>query len=101
MAVYFKSCGRCQGDLVDDSDMYGKYRHCVQCGNYLTNNEATADQTPTDITREVTSKPNLTVLRSDEPIKSLDDLSGVSGADSPLVTGTNGHNGKHNNPKPL
>ena len=30
--VYFKSCPRCSGDQVLDSDEYGKYIACVACG---------------------------------------------------------------------
>ena len=29
--IYFKSCPRCRGDVVDDEDTYGKYHKCMQC----------------------------------------------------------------------
>ena len=30
--VYFKACPRCEGDVILNSDMYGWYRECIQCG---------------------------------------------------------------------
>ena len=33
---WFKSCPKCHGDLYRDSDTYGTYIACLQCGNYLT-----------------------------------------------------------------
>ena len=29
---YFKSCPRCSGDLFQDSDTFGPYVNCAQCG---------------------------------------------------------------------
>ena len=28
----FKSCPRCKGDMISDSDRYGLYEQCLQCG---------------------------------------------------------------------
>ena len=33
---WFNSCPRCHGDLYDNSDIYGIYIGCFQCGHYLT-----------------------------------------------------------------
>lgn len=33
---WLKSCPRCHGDLYDNSDFYGRYIDCLQCGHYLT-----------------------------------------------------------------
>ena len=33
---WFKSCPRCHGDLSNNSDNYGNYIACFQCGHYLT-----------------------------------------------------------------
>lgn len=33
---WFKSCPKCHGDLYRDSDNYGTYIACLQCGSYLT-----------------------------------------------------------------
>ncbi len=33
---WFKSCPKCHGDLYRDSDTYGTYVACLQCGSYLT-----------------------------------------------------------------
>lgn len=30
--VYFKACQRCQGDMLLESDRYGRYLQCIQCG---------------------------------------------------------------------
>ncbi len=34
--MWFKSCPRCNGDLHEDSDVYGRYIACLSCGYYLT-----------------------------------------------------------------
>jgi transcription elongation factor Elf1 len=33
--MWLKSCPRCRGDLVLDSDFYGGYVSCIQCGASL------------------------------------------------------------------
>jgi hypothetical protein len=33
--LWRKCCPRCRGDLVLDSDFYGPYVSCIQCGNIL------------------------------------------------------------------
>ena len=33
--LWRKSCPRCRGDLVMESDFYGQYVSCIQCGNIL------------------------------------------------------------------
>ncbi len=33
---WFKSCHKCHGDLRKDSDAYGTFISCLQCGYYLT-----------------------------------------------------------------
>lgn len=33
---WLKSCPRCQSDLYDNTDIYGSYINCFQCGHYLT-----------------------------------------------------------------
>ncbi len=30
--IFLKQCPRCSGDLSSDSDQYGRYVHCLQCG---------------------------------------------------------------------
>ena len=32
MRYWFKECPRCRGDLREESDIYGRYISCVQCG---------------------------------------------------------------------
>ena len=36
---WFKSCSKCHGDLYRDSDLYGTFISCMQCGHYLTQAE--------------------------------------------------------------
>ena len=36
---WLKSCPRCRGDLYENSDIYGRYIDCFQCGHYLTTDE--------------------------------------------------------------
>lgn len=35
MRYWFKECPRCGGDLREESDIYGSYISCVQCGYIL------------------------------------------------------------------
>jgi len=39
--MWLKSCPRCRGDLVLDSDYYGNYVSCIQCGAALDNSRQT------------------------------------------------------------
>ena len=32
---WLKACPRCRGDLQEESDIYGRYISCVQCGYIL------------------------------------------------------------------
>ena len=47
---WFKSCPRCNGDLYRDSDTYGPYISCLQCGHYLTEADETRLELPTSRT---------------------------------------------------
>ncbi len=40
--LYLKECTRCQGDLHWESDRYGTYLHCLQCGFIPTDAQADA-----------------------------------------------------------
>ena len=31
--MMLKACPRCSGDLLESSDMYGRYVQCIQCGH--------------------------------------------------------------------
>ncbi len=35
MMMWLKSCPRCRGDLILDSDYYGHFVSCIQCGASL------------------------------------------------------------------
>jgi len=39
MRYWLKSCRRCGGDLRQESDIYGTYIACVQCGYILRADE--------------------------------------------------------------
>ncbi len=39
MRYWFKECPRCHGDLREESDVYGRYISCVQCGYILAQAE--------------------------------------------------------------
>ena len=44
---WLKCCPRCQGDLYEDKDTYGRYVACMQCGrviNPLVESEADANK---------------------------------------------------------
>ncbi len=32
---WLKRCPRCEGDLYEDEDTYGRYVACLQCGRYI------------------------------------------------------------------
>ena len=36
---WLRSCSRCNGDLHEDVDQYGRFIACLQCGHYLTEPE--------------------------------------------------------------
>lgn len=38
--LWLKSCPRCRGDMVLESDFYGQYLSCIQCGNVLGERQA-------------------------------------------------------------
>jgi hypothetical protein len=64
---WLKGCPRCNGDLHDNSDVYGNYIDCFQCGHYLT-----ADQEA----RVRDEYPNGTahILPSDQPVRVLEKI---------------------------
>jgi predicted nucleic acid-binding Zn-ribbon protein len=35
MMMMLKGCKRCGGDLLETSDVYGRYTQCMQCGAIL------------------------------------------------------------------
>ena len=47
--IYFKACPRCQGDMSLDSDQYGWYMECLQCGYeaHVQNHPSKAKPAPT------------------------------------------------------
>ena len=35
VAVYYRACPRCRGDVQINQDVYGEYKECLQCGYML------------------------------------------------------------------
>lgn len=44
--LYLRSCPRCGGDLQEESDKFGSYVACIQCGNHLTGREEVVVASP-------------------------------------------------------
>lgn len=42
--IWTKSCPRCRGDLIFESDVHGRFVSCLQCGGILSNSEERALQ---------------------------------------------------------
>lgn len=40
--IWYKTCSRCGGDLVQGSDLHGDYISCMQCGGILSDLEQCA-----------------------------------------------------------
>ncbi|NQW21849.1 MAG: hypothetical protein HQ475_00225 [SAR202 cluster bacterium] len=64
---WLKSCPKCHGDLYDNTDVYGSYIDCLQCGHYLTSIEDAELRTENPIGK-------LYVLPAGEPIRVLADM---------------------------
>lgn len=41
MKLWLKECPRCGGDLQEESNTFGRYISCMQCGNILTHIQET------------------------------------------------------------
>lgn len=52
--IAFKGCPKCKGDLVEDSDIHGKYIKCMQCGTYPSEdiNYEPSDELKSEMNRE-------------------------------------------------
>ncbi|HLC30894.1 MAG TPA: YheV family putative metal-binding protein [Dehalococcoidia bacterium] len=50
--MWYKNCPKCgKGDLIQEKDIYGSYRQCVQCG-YLE--DLAAQEKPAEAPAKVT-----------------------------------------------
>jgi hypothetical protein len=52
---WFKRCPRCSGDLYEETDLYGKFITCMQCGFSKDVSEKLAD--PSSISVDPTPAP--------------------------------------------
>ncbi len=57
--MWLKSCPRCRGDLVLDSDYYGNYVSCIQCGASLDKSQKTILQQRLFVDRPATELPEM------------------------------------------
>jgi len=49
---WLKACPRCRGDLLHQSDAYGSYTACLQCGYVLKSDEETRLRSGLALTNE-------------------------------------------------
>ncbi len=40
--IWLQACPRCRGDLVPESDRYGPFVSCIQCGTILSSSQESA-----------------------------------------------------------
>jgi hypothetical protein len=57
--MWLKSCPRCRGDLVLDSDYYANYVSCIQCGASLDKSHKTILQQRLFVDRPATELPEM------------------------------------------
>ncbi len=55
-----KRCPRCGGALIDDYDMHGTFKYCLQCGNHIDSPAAStaSEETLREGTRYRTRNPS-------------------------------------------
>ncbi len=64
---WLKSCPRCQGDLFENNNFYGRYINCFQCGHYLTAAEEAFVKLNTPLSKTYT-------LPSNRPVRVLEEI---------------------------
>jgi hypothetical protein len=52
MMLYLKACPRCQGDVKYESDVYGKFLECLQCGFLISSHKVESRGPGEDDSRE-------------------------------------------------
>ena len=57
--MWLKSCPRCRGDLILDSDYYGNYVSCIRCGASLDRSEQTTLQQRLFVDRPANELPEM------------------------------------------
>jgi hypothetical protein len=57
--IWLKSCPRCRGDLILDSDYYGHYVSCIQCGASLEKSRQTTLQQRLFVDRPANELPEM------------------------------------------
>ncbi len=54
--LWLRSCPRCQGDLYEEKDMYGRFIACLQCAYYLSEAEEVLLKYLTNRSKKMTAK---------------------------------------------
>jgi hypothetical protein len=52
MMLYLKACPRCMGDVKYESDIYGKFLECLQCGFLISSHKVERQESGEETTRE-------------------------------------------------
>jgi hypothetical protein len=55
MKYWFKECPKCHGDLREESNTFGEYITCMQCGYMLKHTEEVLLKTPSSTVRDTAS----------------------------------------------
>jgi len=57
--MWLKACPRCRGDMILDSDYYGHYVSCIQCGASLDKSKRSLLQGRLFVDRPATELPEM------------------------------------------
>jgi len=52
MILYLKACPRCKGDVKYESDVYGKFLECLQCGFLISSRKNERTESGEESNRE-------------------------------------------------
>jgi hypothetical protein len=66
MMMWLKSCPRCRGDLMLDSDYYGHYVSCIQCGASLDKSQQNVVEQRLFVDRRATKLPEMRSFENKE-----------------------------------
>lgn len=66
MMMWLKSCPRCRGDLMLDSDYYGHYVSCIQCGASLDKSQQDVVEQRLFVDRRAMELPEMRSFESKE-----------------------------------
>jgi DNA-directed RNA polymerase subunit M/transcription elongation factor TFIIS len=64
--MWLKSCPKCRGDLVLDSDFYGHYVSCIRCGALLDKREQTVLEKESFAEKQAVGRSRMSDRTNDE-----------------------------------